>query len=116
MGDLVHRSKVRIVPGKPTIKQAFVDPSQNPSAPECTGASNSELVASFANQSNLLKYAEKTNVCPASTHGGYGQEMLLSRTFPSHIHHGVPHIFLTAPLSDAAGSFCATENSQSIPS
>jgi hypothetical protein len=26
MGDLVHRSKVRIVPEKPTIKQAFVDP------------------------------------------------------------------------------------------
>jgi hypothetical protein len=26
MGDLVHRSKVRIVPEKPGIKQAFVEP------------------------------------------------------------------------------------------
>jgi hypothetical protein len=30
MGDLVHRSKVRIVPEKPTVKQAFVDPFPHP--------------------------------------------------------------------------------------
>jgi hypothetical protein len=30
MGDLVHRSKVRIVPEKPTIKQAFVNPFPEP--------------------------------------------------------------------------------------
>jgi hypothetical protein len=28
MGDLVHRSKVRIVPEQPGIKQAFVEPFQ----------------------------------------------------------------------------------------
>jgi hypothetical protein len=26
MGDVVHRSKVRIVPEKPTVKQAHVEP------------------------------------------------------------------------------------------
>ena len=26
MGDLVHRSKVRIVPEQPSVKQAFVEP------------------------------------------------------------------------------------------
>jgi hypothetical protein len=26
MGDVVHRSKVRIVPEKPTVKQAYVEP------------------------------------------------------------------------------------------
>jgi hypothetical protein len=26
MGDLIHRSKVRIVPEQPSVKQAFVEP------------------------------------------------------------------------------------------
>ena len=30
MGDLVHRSKIRIVPEKPTVKQAFVEPFPQP--------------------------------------------------------------------------------------
>jgi hypothetical protein len=30
MGNLVHRSKVRIVPEKRTIKQAFVEPFPQP--------------------------------------------------------------------------------------
>jgi hypothetical protein len=30
MGGLVHRSKVRIVPEKPTVKQAFVEPFSQP--------------------------------------------------------------------------------------
>jgi hypothetical protein len=30
MGDLVHRSKVRIVPEQPTVKQAFVEPFLQP--------------------------------------------------------------------------------------
>ena len=30
MGDIVHRSKVRIVPEQPTVKQAFVEPFPEP--------------------------------------------------------------------------------------
>ncbi len=30
MGDLVHRSKVRIVPERPTVKHAFVEPFPHP--------------------------------------------------------------------------------------
>jgi hypothetical protein len=30
MGDLVHRSKVRIVPEQPGVKQAFVEPFPQP--------------------------------------------------------------------------------------
>ena len=41
MGDLVHRAKVRIVPEKPTIKQAFVDPFPEPIRTGVHGASNS---------------------------------------------------------------------------
>src|SRR6266436_1854008 len=50
------------------------------------------------------------------------KKMLRSRTFPSHIHPGVPRIFLAAPLSYAAiglphdhgEGFWATENSQPV--
>ena len=30
MGDLVHRSKVHIVPEQPSVKQAFVEPFPQP--------------------------------------------------------------------------------------
>jgi hypothetical protein len=30
MGDLIHRSKVRIVPEQPGVKQAFVEPFPQP--------------------------------------------------------------------------------------
>lgn len=30
MGDIVHRSNVRIVPEQPTVKQAFVEPFSEP--------------------------------------------------------------------------------------
>jgi hypothetical protein len=30
VGDLVHRAKIRIVPEKPTVKQAFVEPFPQP--------------------------------------------------------------------------------------
>jgi hypothetical protein len=30
VGELIHRSKVRIVPEKPTVKQAFVEPFPMP--------------------------------------------------------------------------------------
>ena len=39
------------------------------------------------------------------THGAHGQNMLRSRLCSSHIHRGVPRIFLTAPLSSAAVGF-----------
>ena len=38
------------------------------------------------------------------TYGAHGQNMRRSRPFPSNIHHGVPRIFLTAPLSYVDGS------------
>ena len=54
--------------------------------------------------------------------GAHGQKKLRARTFPSHIHPGVPRIFLTAPLSYAAiglphdrgEKLLATENSQPV--
>ncbi len=62
-----------------------------------------ELVMSSANEPNCLQYGEKTHLCASNT--------LMERTgqtcrdhAPSHpmLLHGVPHIFLTAPLSYAA--------------
>src|SRR5712691_950354 len=38
--------------------------------------------------------------------------MLRSRLFPSHIRHGVPRIFLTAPLSSAAVGFHQDQGEQ----
>jgi hypothetical protein len=46
------------------------------------------------------------------THGAHGQNMLRSRLFPSHIRHGVPRIFLTAPLSSAAVGFHQDQGEQ----
>src|SRR5712691_7390438 len=65
---------------------------------------NLELVASFAYRPNLLKYEEKTHACAAST-----PMERAGKTCGDHAHsrptlrHRMPYIFLTAPLSYAAG-------------
>jgi hypothetical protein len=62
-----------------------------------------ELVASFANRSNLLKSWEKTDTCEVSSYGAHG---LKKRSDHAHARpmlcHGVPRIFLTVPLSYGA--------------
>jgi hypothetical protein len=65
-----------------------------------------ELVASFANRSNLLKSWEKTDTCEVSSYGAHG---LKKRSDHAHARpmlcHGVPRIFLTVPLSYGAVAY-----------
>ena len=79
-------------------------------ANECSGSAvlpaNYELVASFANRSNLLKSWEKTDTCEVSSYGAHG---LKKRSDHAHARpmlcHGVPRIFLTVPLSYGAVAY-----------
>jgi hypothetical protein len=82
-----------------------------------------ELVASFANRANLLKYEEKTHICASSspiertskTCGDYAHSVLRSST-ACHaffwLHQS--HMPVLACTMTKARSVCTTENSQPV--
>src|SRR5262249_6984019 len=64
-----------------------------------------ELVASFAQQVNLLKEGEQAGTCEVRASGAHGPKTLSSRACPSStrlLGRAVPCILLTAPLSYVA--------------
>ena len=62
-----------------------------------------EVVMSSANEPNCLQCEEKTHLCVSNTlMERTGQTCRDHAPSPPMLRHGVPHIFLTAPLSHTA--------------